>query len=97
MAEPSPVMPVEERLTATLRVNLSPTEYDQVQTIAKEEERTVSFVARRAVRDMLNRQTEVARLRVALTAYRSALRSGEPETEGLRAVGDAALGSVPGE
>jgi hypothetical protein len=37
---------------------------------------------------------QVDQLREALGAYRSALRSGEPETERLRAVGDAALSGV---
>ena len=37
------------------------------------------------------------RLREALGAYRSALRSGEPETEQLRTHGDQALASLPPE
>ena len=34
----------------------------------------------------------VQRLRSALSAYRSALRSGEPESDQLRQLGDEALG-----
>jgi uncharacterized protein YlxW (UPF0749 family) len=36
-------------------------------------------------------EEQVEGLRTALAAYRSALRSGEPESERLRAHGDAAL------
>ncbi len=45
----------------------------------------------RVVADALAASAERDRLREALGAYRSALRSGERETEQLRAVGDAAL------
>jgi chromosome segregation ATPase len=37
------------------------------------------------------REARVEALEAALAAYRSALRSGEPETDQLRAFGDAAL------
>jgi len=85
-------MPTRDRLTEAVRVNLTAAEYDQLRAIATQEGRAVASVVRRAVQDKLSHQAEVAQLRVALAAYRSALRSGEPETDGLRAVGDQALG-----
>ena len=48
-----------------------------------------------AERDALKERNE--RLTKALAAYRSALRCGEPETEQLRSVGDAALAAESGE
>lgn len=84
----------DERLTVPVRFNLTPTEFGQVQAIAAEEDRPVAAVCRRAVRDMLQQQTEVARLRVALAAYRATLRAGGKETQGLRLMGDVALGPV---
>lgn len=50
-----------------------------VRTIATQREQLVAM------------QDERDRLREALVAYRSALRSGESETERLRALGDEAL------
>ena len=44
-------------------------------------------------RDRLRAKT--VQLRAALAAYRSAIRSGEPETNELRRFGDEALGQRP--
>lgn len=83
--------PTEEKLTAGIRVNLAPTELAQLQELAERDDRTVSAVVRRAVRELLGQEAERSRLRRALAAYRSALRSGEPESDQLRAIGDEAL------
>jgi hypothetical protein len=52
-------MSEEERLTATVRANLLPTEYEQLRRLAIIEDRTVAALVRRAVREMLQRAVAV--------------------------------------
>lgn len=60
MTTPVPVPPPEEeRLSAAVRVNLTTTELTRLQTIAESEDRPVSGVVRRAVREMFARMDEV--------------------------------------
>ncbi len=55
----------EPKLTAPVRVNLSPAEYDQLVALAQEEERPVAVVVRRAVRDLL----ELREHRLGVTSH----------------------------
>jgi len=53
-------MPEDDRLTAAVRLNLTPAELAELKKLADEEDRPLSFVVRRAVREMLDRRREVA-------------------------------------
>jgi len=59
MNDPTRAEPNDERLTAAVRFNLSPTEHGQLQALAEQEERTVAAVVRRAVRDTIRRHGPV--------------------------------------
>jgi hypothetical protein len=54
-------------------------------------------VAEQLYADLAAAEAREKQLRDALAAYRSAIRSGEPETEQLRTFGDEALASVSGQ
>ena len=64
---------------------------EQRATYAHEQAARMGELTRRAERA----EAEASKLREALAAYRSALRSGESETPQLRAIGDAALSEEP--
>lgn len=53
-------MPEDDRLTAAVRLNLTPGELAELKKMAEDEDRPLSFVVRRAVREMLDRRREVA-------------------------------------
>lgn len=55
---PSP--PEQERLSAGVRVNLLPAEYARLQRIAEAEERPIAAIVRRAVREMFERDNQMA-------------------------------------
>jgi hypothetical protein len=43
----------EERLTVPIRVNITPAEYAQLEALSKDQERSIAWLVRRAVRDYL--------------------------------------------
>lgn len=68
---------------------------DLIQRLRDPEEPNALIVRRRAADALERAWQENQRLREALAAYRSALRSGERESAQLREVGDAALAAAP--